>query len=532
MRGRADELDGLAREIAAKSFWRDGWIAARQTRTYDGKRMTPELRDRLTALEEFLRPKDLVSKVRGIVIGARGGSLDFDDFDDDDDEKENGGDSSARYATRAARSAAAIRELGHDLAADEETFKALLPELMGGDGRISALGEALAEAAEDLRATWDAIVAQFAADDRASLQLMDGFLGGLQKRDAALANILLDEALKHPALAERFPVLQASVSVDERALGRLHRALELGKATIEKFYYLAYGRASDTIPGAEFRDLVLAIARKPGGCPVALEIISMRLHADRSEKREPLPEVREAGRIVLGEFEIHSRDSRADREDHELGVIVRASLAGPEGAPVAQQLCRKLMAAAAKHEIGGYDYDDLMKGLLEVHPLSILDELFSGDANSQKESVRLLNNILRIHKNVLDALPDDIVLTWCDRNPALRYPLAASVVVLFKRPKEGAPHEWTPLVGKLLEKAPDARHILNEIFHRLRPTSWSGSLATKLEGRLKLLNSLPGGDAPTLAAAMAEASANLQARIDAERRHEQEEDRARSNRFE
>jgi hypothetical protein len=74
--------------------------------------------------------------------------------------------------------------------------------------------------------------------------------------------------------------------------------------------------------------------------------------------------------------------------------------------------------------------------------------------------------------------------------------------------------------------------VLNEIIARLHPTSWSGSLATKLEERLKLLNELLGGDAPALAEAVAEAKRKLQAVIDAERRSEREEDRARNNRFE
>jgi hypothetical protein len=436
------------------------------------------------------------------------------------------------YAARAARSAAAISELGHEVAADEDTFKTVLPELIGGNARAPAFGEALAEAAENPRAMWNAIVAQFAATEQPGLHLLGGFLRGLQKRDAALADAVLDEALERPALGEWFPALQAIVAIDERSVARLHRALELGKAPITRFYGLAYGRACDKVPGPQFRNLVLAIARKPGGCPVALEIISMRLHSDRDAKREPLPEAREAGRIVLRGFEFHGKDSQTAREDYELGVLVRASLAGLEGVSVARTLCRKLMTAASRHDISAYEYDDLLKGLLEVHPLDILDELFSGDAKARKDSVRLLNNLLRFHKAVLDVLPDEVLLTWCDRYPTVRYSLAASVATLFKRPNKGEPHEWTPLAGKLLEKAPDPRSVLNEIIQRLYPSSWSGSLATKLDGRLKLLNSLPGGDAPVLAAAMAEAKANLQMRIDAERRREKEEDRARSNRFE
>jgi len=170
--------------------------------------------------------------------------------------------------------------------------------------------------------------------------------------------------------------------------------------------------------------------------------------------------------------------------------------------------------------------------LLKVHPVPVLDELFSGDAKSLKQSVRLLRDLSRFDKTVLDGLRDEVLLTWCDGDPGVRYPLAASVVTLFNRPNEGVPHEWTPLTRKLFEKAPDPSLLLNEVAQRLYPSTYGGSLATELEGRLKLLSSLPGGDAPALAAAMSAAKADLEATIDAERRREKEDHRARSNRFE
>jgi hypothetical protein len=539
--GRAEQLDQLVRAIATKSFWRDGWIAARETRGYDGNAMSPELRTRLTALEEFLRPKDLINRVRGLVAGPPGGALDFEDFDDDEEEAgaeekrakpKAGRKHKLDYTVRAARAAAAIHELGHDVAADDETFRMLLPELMNGNDKERMFGEALAEAAENPRAMWDAIVAQFVAKEGARLTLLGGFLQGLQKRDATLANTVLDEALETPALAESFPVLQAVVPIDNRALVRLHRALDLGIAPITNFYDLAYGRACENVPGPRFRELVLAIARKPGGCPVGIEIISMRLHSDRDAKREPMSEVREAGRIALGDFEFHRKDGRTTREDYELGIVVKATLGGPEGAPVAVQLCRKLMAAAARHDIRAYDHDDLMNGLLRVHSAAVLDALFSGDTKSIKESVRFFQNLLRHRQNVFDGVSDDTLLEWCDHDPTAHYPRMASVAVLFKGRDESEASEWQPLIGKLLEKAPEPQLVLNEIVQRLHPSTWSGSLATVLEKRLKLLNALPGINAPSLAATVANVNARLQASIDAERRNEKEEARTRNNRFE
>ncbi|RWI29567.1 hypothetical protein [Mesorhizobium sp.] len=223
---------------------------------------------------------------------------------------------------------------------------------------------------------------------------------------------------------------------------------------------------------------------------------------------------------------------RAPREDHELGIVVTSCPTGEEGVPIAKALCRELMIAAESHHISTYDYDDLVQALLKVQSLATLDELFSGDLKWQRTSVRLLNDLAHFHKNVLNVLPDETAITWCDRDPTMRYPLAASVVLLFNRPKKGEPHEWAPLAKRLLGKAPEPLLVLNEIVHRLYPLRWSGSLASKLEGRLKLLNSLAEADAPALAEPLAEARKRFQAKIDAERRSEQEADRARNNRFE
>jgi hypothetical protein len=521
--GQTDALDRIARAISGKNFWRDGWLAARSARIYDGKGFPPEILQQLLSLEEALRPKDLLSKVRGLVIGSGGGHLDLDHPEDLEDHDFEGA---------AARAAVAVAALAKDIAADGDAFKAALPELKGSSGRLGPFGEGLAFNADDPRAMWDAIVAQLVAGNELSFSFIGGFLSGLHKRDAAMANIVLDEALEHPALSAMYPLLQAHVAVDERGLVRLHKALELGKAPIASYYNLAWGRASDALPGPDLRDLVLAIGRKPDGLSPALEIISMRLHADAADKRITAPEVREAGRALLAQYTFHKKNSRTTREDHELSVVIKASLAGSEGVPVVRRLCRDLMAAVATHVVYAHDQDDLIKALFYVHPSVMLDELFSGDEESRKQSVRLLSNLNRFNRNALDDVPNDVILDWCSRDPTIRYPIAAAGMTLVRRAGDREPRAWSDLARQLLENAPDPRLILNEIVYRLRPMSWSGSLASKLESRLKLLGDLPVGDAPDLKAALEEAKDQLRKQIDRERRRETEEDKARSGRFE
>jgi hypothetical protein len=258
----------------------------------------------------------------------------------------------------------------------------------------------------------------------------------------------------------------------------------------------------------------------------------MRLHADANDKRTTAPEVREAGRALLAQYTFHKKNSRTTREDHELSVVIKASLAGSEGVPVVQRLCRDLMAAVATYEVHAHDQDDLIKALFRVHPSVVLDELFSGDEESRKKSMRLLNDLNRFNRNTLDGVPDGVILDWCSRDPKIRYPIAATSMTLFRRANDKEPHAWTDLPRKLLENAAEPRAILNEIVHRLRPTSWSGSLASKLETRLKLLGDLSVGDAPDLKAALEEAKDLLRKQIAGQRQYETKEDKARSGRFE
>lgn len=520
--GQTDALEGLVVEIAKKGFWREGWAAVRQTRIYDSGHMPSDVRERLTALEQLLRPKDLVDQVKGVVLGG-GGSVDLDDLEEIENDD---------YAGAITRMNRTVENLGKDVANDDEAFKILLPGLVKGGSRVPLFGEGLGGSTEKPYEIWQAFVREFSVAEKPVAGVMGGFLTGLQKRDSKLTDKMLDEALEHAAVGAYFPQLQASVAIDTRGIMRLHQALELGNADITQFYALAYGRVSDDIPGPEFRDLLLAIANKPGGLTVSLEILSMRLFLDGADKRQPVPEVIESGRLLLDKFEFHKKDQRTDREDRELGRVAQVSLVGDEGIPVVQRIVRKMMAAVNRYDIFAHDQDDLMTGLLQVHPTIVLDEAFLGDAKARGGAVKAFADFQRFRKSPLEVVPDDVLLAWCDADPAMRYPIMAASTGLFKRPANNEPHRWLPIASRLLAGAPDPDAVLKEIVMRLHPMSWSGSLATKLEGRLKLLERLPIGDVSGLTDTLNEAKSALQERIVRERKREAAESRARDGRFE
>lgn len=372
---RMDELERIAHAVVAKGFWREGWIRARQTRIFDGGALKSENLARLKALEEFLRPKDLVDKVRAVVLGSKGGSnIDLDDLDDVENDD---------YTGAMARAAAAVEMLGRDVAADDAAFHALLPDLTRGGNKDVGFGRGLALGADQPREMWHAIVTQVAVTENPSVGLLGGFLGGLHARDCDLADCLLEEAVENTTLAKTFPILQSFSAINQKGVARLHRALGSEGAPITAYYNLAYGRACDDLSGPDLKSLVLAINTKPGGNLVALEILSMRIHSDGGNKKASVAEVAEAGRALLATYSFQRTGTRHQREDYELGVIVRASLTGNDGKQIVRQLCRGLLAAAATYSVSAYEYDDLMTGLFKVHPEDVLDELISGGKKAQ-----------------------------------------------------------------------------------------------------------------------------------------------------
>ncbi|WP_061023718.1 hypothetical protein [Bradyrhizobium sp. CCH5-F6] len=521
----AEDLDRLARTFAGNGFWRDGWIATRQTRAHGGKQLSPESLDKLKALEEFLRPKDLVAKVRGIVLESHGSGLGYDEMDDAEDLD--------TYDFEAAekRAAVAVEQLGRDVAADPTVLEALLPDLLAGGPRLAAFGRALALGADEPVAIWTTLVAHLAANPNDNVTVMGGFLSGLQSANPDQVNVLLDEAVSDPTLAPWFPYLQACVAIDERGVARLHQSLELGSAPLERYASLAWGRASDHIPAVAFRDLVVAISEE-GGFDQALHIISMRLFSDRAGKRDPLPETIEAGRQVLGTFKLRASRRRAQREDHDLALVATNCLVGAEGASVAKALAHMLTAASTDYRLGAGDYPGLVKALLAVQPVAMLDEMFTGDDKSVENGVRFIAALERRRASPLDGVSLEALIEWCEAGPNTRYDIVAAIGVLFKKESDTAPLQWTPLAGSLLQRAPDPERMLAQMVQRLSFNSWSGSWATKMDGRLKLLEGLDVGDNATLQKAKAKAVKRINSQIEVARQQEADKDRQRNARFE
>ncbi|CUX50620.1 conserved hypothetical protein [Agrobacterium tumefaciens str. CFBP 5621] len=534
-----DLLDQVVRELANGEFWREAWIALRKIQTYEGAAMSVDLRRKLDDLEHFLRPRNLVDQVHGVVIDVKGAGFDLDEFDEDEEDvgaEETGAAANSTSLTKPERVAATIERLGGDVGRNVESFRVLLPALIAAPGRVSAFAAAMAQTADRPHDIWDEMRMAFAAAASPRMALMTGFIHGLHRRDADLAESFLDEAVLDDVLGPHLPHLQAAVGLDHRGIDRLHRALDLGIAPSDAYLSLIVGRITENVPGAQLRDLVLRISGLQGGLSVAIDILAMRLHGLRADK-DPIPnEIREAGRSLIDAFEFPTRGGRYNRDDYDLAKIIRYSLTGKKARSAARRLIRKLMRALTKYTITAHDFGEVVRSLLQVQPILSLDELFPKRAKSHAKSLRMLESIGRFGKRPLDAVSEETLFEWLAVDPANRFPLAAATVKLYEKggteTADEQPTKWSPLAVRILREAPDQKVVLDEFVSRLYPKSWSGSYASALERGLKFLRDLPVGDQDRLQIARTGAIERFENQIQKQRNDEARESREQDNRFE
>jgi hypothetical protein len=516
-----EDLEQVSRAFLLKSYWREGWIGARQALTLDGAGMEAHARERLIVLERELRPRNLVQQVQSIVLSRHHGDIDLDEY------RERDPDPTAAYQG----SQALAERLGEEVAVDEAAFRQLLPELTTGPETLISFGAGLALGAVSPRTTWEGLLLAFGQtpEEKRNAQVLGGFLAKLGSRDPTTANMLLDEAIEHPILGSWFPVLQCALQIDPKGVERLRRSLALGVAPIGMFRCLAWGRAHATVTGADLKDLLERIATKARGSPVALEIVFFRFFGDKDAKRPHEPEIVDAGLALLVQMELDKSNARLD---HELQLVVSVCIEGPAGETVAAKLCDGLKLAVANRVAQIGDYHNLFSALCKVQPRTVLDSFFGGNVLERRAAERMMKSSSQHRGNPLDAIPEDELVAWCDLAPEPRYVEMASVVSYLQGSEAEPGSHWSGIALRMMERSPDPVAVARMFAKRFRPHGWSGSLAVILESRKVLLSQLEQLPDPRLVEFARAEALRLAEEIEAERRWEVEHDRGRDERFE
>jgi hypothetical protein len=518
--GMYDELERVFNRVSQVEFWPEGWIAVRETIHYDANGFSPEVATRLSSLEANLRPKDLLQKVRSIVLSDALAYVGIDSTVDGSIDVQRSMEQVQAVAT----------ELGQAVAADQNVFAALLPELVEGrSDQLWYFGHGLAEAAIERRAAWNQLVVHLGTTPmgKQNIQVFRGFLNALTISEPELVSGLLDDSVENEVLGPWYPALQTSVGVHTIGVDRLIRSLDVRKAGVGIYRSLVMGGVTGQLSGADFNRLLMRIATEPEGLDIAIEILCMRISfaANQSSTSELI----DIGCELVRRLTLTRRKTD---DDYRLGIVAKHCLLGEKGAATVGKVCRNLKYAVSKSETYAFYQADLLRILLRAQPLAALESLCGGDKSELELGVRILDEAAQLRRNPFDEIPEADVLAWCDQQPEVRYPAVAAGVMPFQPSGEAEGLEWTHVARKLLDKAPDRVAVLKSFADKFIPTAWRGSRIATIESHARLLDELAIYHDPALVEFIIKEKARLADAIKLERPTEFLIDRDRYGGFE
>lgn len=523
-----DTLISLAEDFVADGGWPASWVAVRRAIRFIADKRRPEDSTKLEAFAAKLKPESLEQKIGVYLLPEDSSPLDIVDLEFDDND---------RYQAAIAASQAISVDIGRELATDEEALTRLLPTLFASRSqRVWQVGRTIGSETREPEKIWRRLVPAFleamANGKRASL--MGAFLSGLAERDRDLTGKLLDEALEATELQRFFVHFQSSAGVDDEGAERLKRAVAIDNVPIESFAALACGRCCDDVGSATFRELVSTISQRAGGTRPALEIVGMRVFSRRSAKKNLDIDEKSAGRDLIAAYEFQTGDNS---EPHRLAELAGSCLVDASDEPAVRNLCRNLLEAIIARRIQAWHYDELVGGLAKSFPRVVLDVLVE-QKRSKSESRRQLFSDLRFHQPCpLDNIDEGTMLDWAREAPSTRFIYLAEAIRPWQRTDRqhdqdaGGVMEWKSAGLRLLREAPDPQAIGAIYEARCTPSSWSGSKAEIIAGRLRLIDELREDKNPLIAAWARQASAELAIAVDRERQREARESKSRDERF-
>jgi len=523
--GMFEVLEKAAKQIHEQKAWNEGWIAVREIIKYDGKDFDTDLLERLHGLEKLLRPNELLERARTFVLTKKHHTFDLqDDFDEDED------------ATSGwQRSEETARKIGAQVACDIDTLNVLLPELVSTNTtRLNSFGRGLADGCCNKRELWQILCNQLekTPSEKRQIGVLLGFISSCSESDSELFNSILDNLIRNDLLGEWFPLFQTSATVDQRGVERLHEALHAGKAKIHTVMQLAWGRAHETISDDNLADLLRTILAREEGVCVVIEILKMRFLNAKEKKAEYSFSLIEAARDVLSGFSFSIERKRNNNLDHDLAKIALICLNSAEGIGTASQLCQHLAEALTDNLIYASDYPELFNSITNTQHVVFLDTFLGHDGIEEHKRRRIFSDDIERRDNPLNNISDDNLISWCDKDPNNRYPMIASSINAFSESEEEKVLGWKSIVYTLFEKAPDLEAVLEKLTKAIRPSTWSGSLADKMQKRFILFQSLYLHDNSEIRAWARCQYSVLNEQIESEREWERQHTRERNESFE
>lgn len=526
--GCYDAMESLVSTHGPGGRWPSIWLAIGQTLKYEGPGLDPAVLRRLEELQSLAAPSDLESEIStyAFVDQWSHSHLMGDDYEAEETKLRDH-----------------VLALGRSLASDSGLFERLAPQIWATRvSPVAWLGYGYAEAYGDLEAMVEILIRSFKvhAPDPARVEFIEGCLSAIAKRAPALLPRVQEELLAKPELKPYSVWLLLATPITSWVSARLLDLALQGSVPACHFESVCHGRRHEQMTDLELSTLTNAVCRLPEGYHSAFDMLVMRLHARAARNYSPGPEILSAIRTAL----VHMlRDYASDVNlsiRHGVGPLIVEAL-GPD-APENEvaELIDMFCDVLKKYRFSWNNNSKVASAFIQARPEMLLDALLEIERDDPESDAvdGLFRQQSRNPPPSLNLASVDRLLAWCGED-AQRQEFVARKIRVYEstdRSQEDddstSPVQLSKHFKRLLDVMPDKSNLIEFAIGQAVPNSWMNSRVPIIEARQQAIRELLTHESAEVRALVAEKVAELDLRIENERRRDESEHHAREQRFE
>jgi hypothetical protein len=527
------KLADAATQLNERRAWSEGWKAVQSTLYFGNRRLAkePELQfgiDELVALQNSLRPTDLISNINAYLFGR---SIDLWSLDPDFDH-----DDTSKYEAARSRIAATVTDFGREFSSSKTHIGELGDQLFSANSMAygEAFGRGLALGSADARATWGELVAGLRGygEMNFNCSVLSGFLDQVaEANDYALAQEILDECAGDPQLRTVIVQLHQNRNFTETDLDRSMTVLDDPNVSGWVHGDLLWRSEYAHLPSAKLVQLASTLLEKPNGPNLLLDALGMRLHNAGGADDGLGNDLRRLG-LEAATMQIQRDRDGSDMVDHHLAEVLKACLAhGGHDAEKTNWLDALFAAIDASYGSGS-GYEGAIAATVAAMPDGFLDRVFQGNEDQRRYRKRQLEHVSH-RRSVLGDIAIERLIAW---NQAQRDPQVWQILTrgfsAFIPSGEDNRVKLSDGCVQFLEASPNPIDVLNGYAEQITPNGWSGSRADTMEQNTDALRVLLEHEDQAIHDATRQVIARARTWIAAERQREKKDDEAREQSFE